>query len=80
MAKRQREAYRFEFVLRGDLLRKMNYHFRIGDKIGAIERKYARMQIHNLRSDLYLHLNWQGAGKKIDSVDNWLLLLSVNYI
>lgn len=28
-----------------DLLRKMNYYFRIGDKIGAIDRKYARMQI-----------------------------------
>lgn len=34
-----------------DLLRKMNYYFRIGDKIGAIKRKYARMQIQNLRAN-----------------------------
>lgn len=40
---RKSVRYRCEMVLSGDLLRKMNYYFRIGDKIGAIERKYAYM-------------------------------------
>lgn len=38
---RKSVRYRFELYWVRDLLRKMIYYFRIGDKIGAIEQKYA---------------------------------------
>lgn len=58
-----------------DLLRKLNYYFRIGDKIGAIERKYARMQIHNLRA-ICLHFEAYAAWikKKKLTQFHWLLI------